>query len=95
MPLRCFEFGSLVAKRKPKPGRWAVSPASRIFAPTVMSSTACVESPVAVTKPARGAGCRLVIDRYPRLAPSADGLQPLLNLLERHPIGSAAGRATN
>ena len=55
MPLSFEAFGSLVAKRRPKDGRDAVSPAMRTLVPMTMSSTLDVESPVAVTMSDSGA----------------------------------------
>src|SRR5215467_2488895 len=63
MPLLRDALGRRVEKRRPRPGRHSPSGTSLIFAPIRMSSTECVESPVAVTTPASGAaGSRLSID---------------------------------
>ena len=83
--VKCAAFGLLalgkrVENRKPNPGRETVSPASRIFNPMFRSSTACVLSPVAVTRPAKGACRRSVIESRsygpPVICSSAIELRP-------------------
>ena len=63
MPLSFEAFGSLVASRRLNAGRPSCSLSTCTFVATTKSSTSEVESPVAVTIDASGAGCRSVIVR--------------------------------